>query len=50
MAHAHEHDYHDHAGHSHGPGGHVHAPASFGKAFAIGITLNTIFVVVEAVY
>ncbi|QUS37756.1 cation transporter [Tardiphaga alba] len=54
MAHAHHHDHahdhHDHAGHSHDPGGHVHAPASFGKAFAIGITLNTVFVVVEAVY
>jgi cobalt-zinc-cadmium efflux system protein len=54
MAHAHHHDHshdqHDHAGHSYGPGGHVHAPASFGKAFAIGIALNTVFVVVEAVY
>jgi cobalt-zinc-cadmium efflux system protein len=48
--HDHAHDRDDHAGHSHGPGGHVHAPTSFGKAFAIGITLNTIFVVVEAVY
>ncbi|WP_398480281.1 cation diffusion facilitator family transporter [Tardiphaga sp.] len=48
--HDHAHDHDDHAGHSHGPGGHVHAPANFGKAFAIGITLNTIFVVVEAVY
>ena len=54
MTHAHHHDHahghDDHAGHSHGPGGHVHAPANFGKAFAIGITLNTVFVVVEAVY
>lgn len=48
--HDHAHDHDDHAGHSHGSGGHVHAPASFGKAFAIGITLNTVFVVVEAVY
>ncbi len=39
-----------HAGHAHGPGGHVHAPASFGRAFAIGIGLNTAFIVVEAVY
>src|SRR4051794_5318662 len=46
----HDHAQGDHAGHSHGPGGHVHAPASFGMAFAIGISLNTIFVVVEAVY
>lgn len=39
------HDHHDHGG-----AGHVHAPASFGKAFAIGITLNTALVVAEAVY
>lgn len=36
---------HDHA-HSHGAG-HSHAPASFGKAFAVGIALNTLFVLVE---
>jgi cobalt-zinc-cadmium efflux system protein len=48
--HDHTHDHDDHAGHAHGSGGHVHAPASFGRAFAIGIALNTIFVVVEAVY
>ena len=35
--------HHDHAGHS-------HAPADFGKAFAIGIALNTAFVVVEFVF
>jgi cobalt-zinc-cadmium efflux system protein len=46
----HDHDHHDHAGHTHGPGGHVHAPANFGMAFAIGIALNTAFVVVEAIY
>ncbi len=34
---------HDHSGHS-------HAPASFGRAFAIGIVLNTGFVVVEATF
>jgi cobalt-zinc-cadmium efflux system protein len=46
----HDHDHgHDHSGHSHGSG-HVHAPASFGKAFAIGIALNVGFVVVEAIY
>lgn len=33
--------------HNHGQG-HSHAPASFGRAFAIGIALNTGFVVVEA--
>jgi cobalt-zinc-cadmium efflux system protein len=47
--HDHDHDGHDHGAHAHG-GGHVHAPASFGKAFAIGVALNTGFVVVEAVY
>ena len=41
---------HSHAGHAHGPGAHSHAPAGFGKAFAIGIGLNTIFLIVEAGY
>ena len=35
---------HHHHDHSHG---HCHAPANFGRAFAIGITLNIIFVVLE---
>lgn len=47
---AHDHADHGHHGHSHGPGGHVHAPASFGTAFAVGILLNTIFIVIEAFY
>ena len=34
---------------AHAPG-HVHAPKNFGLAFAIGIGLNTAFVVVEFVY
>ncbi|WP_262048702.1 cation diffusion facilitator family transporter [Bradyrhizobium sp. Bra78] len=61
----HGHHHHDHAGHDHGHGHdrshghghdhgfghtHVHAPASFGRAFAIGISLNTALVVAEAVY
>ena len=51
----HGHHHHDHAGpphdHGHGHGhGHVHAPANFGKAFALGITLNTALVVAEAIY
>ncbi|TGN80395.1 cation transporter [Bradyrhizobium yuanmingense] len=55
----HGHHDHDHAGHSHAHGhthdhghghGHVHAPANFGKAFALGITLNIALVVAEAVY
>jgi cobalt-zinc-cadmium efflux system protein len=46
----HDHDHHDHLD-EHGAGaGHVHAPASFGKAFAIGIALNAAFVIVEVVY
>lgn len=51
-AHHHHHaDGHAHDGHNHLPGsGHHHAPASFGHAFAIGIALNTAFVIVEAIY
>ena len=44
---------HDHGGcgHRHGGGmGHVHAPASFGGAFAIGIALNVAYVGGEVVY
>ena len=48
----HHHDHandhgHGHAAHGHG---HVHAPASFGRAFAIGITLNVAYVAGEVVY
>lgn len=54
MSHDHDgHDRHDegHAGHSHGHGhAHSHAPADFGRAFAIGVALNTAFVVVEVIY
>ena len=39
------HSHHDHAGHSHG-----HAPADFGRAFIIGIGLNTVFVIFEVIY
>jgi cobalt-zinc-cadmium efflux system protein len=46
----HSHQDHDHNGQAHGPGGHAHAPGNFGAAFAIGITLNTIFVIVEAIF
>jgi len=49
----HGHHHHDHGDHSHDHGhghAHVHAPASFGRAFAIGITLNTALVIAEAVY
>jgi cobalt-zinc-cadmium efflux system protein len=40
---------HDH-NHAHGPDGHIHAPANFGPAFAIGISLNTAFVIVEGIF
>jgi cobalt-zinc-cadmium efflux system protein len=48
----HGHEGHDHGhdhGHSHGAG-HSHAPKDFGKAFFIGILLNTGFVVAEVIY
>ncbi len=44
QSHDRAHDHHDH-GRSH-----VHAPANFGRAFAIGIALNFGFVVIEALY
>jgi cobalt-zinc-cadmium efflux system protein len=44
MAHDHDHSHaHDHAGHS-------HAPDDFGRAFAIGASLNTAFVIAELVF
>jgi cobalt-zinc-cadmium efflux system protein len=54
-SHDHGHHHHDHGDHAHEHGHahahvHVHAPASFGKAFAIGISLNTALVVAEAIY
>jgi cobalt-zinc-cadmium efflux system protein len=49
--HHHDHGDHDHGhGHDHGLGGHSHAPVDFGKAFAVGVALNTAYVVVEAFY
>ncbi|MBP2236740.1 cobalt-zinc-cadmium efflux system protein [Sinorhizobium kostiense] len=55
--------HHDHSGHHHrdegshgdhchsqGGLGHVHVPASFGRAFLVGIGLNTAFVAIEALY
>ena len=49
-SHAHDHPGHDHGvgGHSHA--GHAHIPADFGGAFVIGITLNVIYVVAQAVF
>ena len=39
IAHSHNHDHH---------AGHGHAPAAFGRAFAIGITVNIAYVAIEA--
>lgn len=51
---SHHHDHHDHSHcghhHAHAGHGHSHAPASFGKAFVIGIGLNAAFVLIEAGY
>ena len=46
------HDPPDHSDHAHGRhgAGHVHAPASYGTAFAVGIGLNLTFVAVEFGY
>jgi cobalt-zinc-cadmium efflux system protein len=48
--HQHGHDHEHGHDHDHGLGGHSHAPASFGKAFAIGVALNAGFVVLEVVF
>ena len=53
MGHDHSHHGHDHGhdhDHAHGHGGHSHAPASFGRAFALGVSLNAGFVAIETVY
>src|ERR1700739_1243784 len=41
------HDHHSHNDHSHG---HNHAPSDFGWRFMVGVVLNLVFVVVEAVF
>jgi cobalt-zinc-cadmium efflux system protein len=51
MSHSHLHSHthaHDHAGHDHAR--HSHAPQDFGTAFAVGVALNVVFVVVELVF
>ena len=55
MAHDHDHEHGEHHGHSHGSGhshahGHAHGPATFNRAFAVGIGLNAGFVVAEVIY
>ncbi len=50
MVHTHDHS-HDHKhDHDHSHHGHSHAPIDFSKAFAIGIALNSMFVIIEAGY
>jgi cobalt-zinc-cadmium efflux system protein len=39
-----------HGGHDDGHHSHSHAPKNFGLAFAVGVALNTAFVLVEAVF
>lgn len=49
MPHAHDHhghDHHDHEHHHH----HHHAPASFDRAFALGVGLNVAFVLAEFLF
>lgn len=41
---------HSHHGHDHSGGGHAHAPADFGRAFAVGIALNSAFIAAELVF
>lgn len=48
MGAGHSHAHGDAHGHAHGGAGHSHAPADFGRAFAIGVVLNSGFVLVEA--
>jgi cobalt-zinc-cadmium efflux system protein len=48
--HGHEPHHHDHGGHKHSHGHHHHhVPADMGRAFAIGVGLNSLFVVAEVV-
>jgi cobalt-zinc-cadmium efflux system protein len=37
-------------GHDHSGGQHHHGPRDYGRAFAIGITLNLLFVIIEFIY
>src|ERR1700755_1355289 len=43
------HDHHSHSGEGHAMHAH-HLPATFGKAFAIGITLNIVYVVAQGMF
>lgn len=49
--HRHDHGHHDHGHHDHGGhAGHSHAPATFGRAFAIGALVNAGFVALQVFY
>jgi cobalt-zinc-cadmium efflux system protein len=43
-------NHHHNQPHPHSAHGRSHAPASFGRAFAIGITLNAVYVVIQVVF
>lgn len=45
----HDSHFHDHDGHGHGHG-HVHEPASYGRAFLIGMGLNIAYIVAETIW
>jgi cobalt-zinc-cadmium efflux system protein len=36
--------------HTHSHAGHTHVPQDFGRAFAVGVALNTLFVIIEVVF
>jgi len=44
----HDHTHHDHTHYDHS--GHGHGPPDFGKAFAIGVSLNLVYVIVQVVF
>ncbi len=52
LHHGHENEGHGHHGHSHHDrhGPHGHMPKNFGRAFALGIALNTIYIIVEVIF
>lgn len=49
-AHDHSHHDHDHGHHSHSHGHHHALPTDHGRAFALAIGINTLFVIIEFVY
>lgn len=50
FGHNHDHAHHGPTPHGHGHAGHSHAPAVFGRAFAIGTALNAGFVLIQVFY